>query len=243
MELLRIVATLFVIVLHYNNKNNGKAFVYTEALQMHYQILAWFEMLAICAVNIFVMISGYFMCHSRKVQVTKVFRLFLDTVFCNAIRYLLNCALKTTTFAVSNLLKFMIPLSWYVTVYAALYLLSPFINKLIRELTAGQFRILLCVLLAVFSVWPSALELITALTGIKLTSMCPLGTQGSGAGYTIVHFVVMYLVGAYLRMHADGKKIPGSAGMLQEYTCFVPRFWFFTVRSIFPVLFPTATLW
>ena len=57
-ELLRILVTLFVIILHYNNKNNGKAFVYAEALPEQYQILVILEMAAICAVNIFVLISG-----------------------------------------------------------------------------------------------------------------------------------------------------------------------------------------
>lgn len=205
-ELLRILITLFVIILHYNNKNNGKAFVYAEALPQQYQILAILEMVAICAVNVFVLISGYFMCNSAKADVTKVIRLYLDVIFLGAIRYLLNCALKTASFSCAQLLRYMIPLCWYVAVYSGLYLISPYLNRSVRNLKKSQFRTMLLIMLIVFSVWPSALELITVLTGMKLTSICPLGTQGSGAGYTLIHFIMMYFLGAYLKLHPTEKQ-------------------------------------
>lgn len=203
LELLRIIATVFVIILHYNNKNNGKGFLYTEALPQQYQVLICFEMLAICAVNIFVMLSGYFMCNSQKADAAKVLRLYIDVVFLSVFRYFLNCTIGSSDFSIPALLYAMIPLSWYVAVYSALYLLSPYLNRIIRGLPAAQFRTMLIMCLLIFSVWPSVSELITALTGFKLTSMSPFGTQGSGAGYTIVNFVLMYVLGAYLKMHGS----------------------------------------
>jgi len=205
-ELLRVIIMLFVIVLHYNNKNNGKAFVYAEALPAQYNVLTILEMVAICAVNVFVIISGYYMCNSRKADITKVIRLYLDVILLGGIRYLLNCTLKTASFSYEQLLRNMIPLCWYVAVYSGLFLISPYLNRTIRNLTKSQFRTMLLIFLFVFSAWPSALELITAITGMKLTSLCPLGTQGSGAGYTIIHFITMYFVGAYLKMHPVKKR-------------------------------------
>lgn len=203
LELLRILATIFVIILHYNNENNGKGFLFTEALPQHYQMLVCFEMIAICAVNIFVMLSGYFMCNSKKADAVKVLRLYADVVFLSVFRYFLNCTIGSAAFSTSTLLYSMIPLSWYVAVYSALYLISPYLNRLIRGLPAAQFRMMLIICLLMFSVWPSISELITALTGMKLTSLSPFGTQGSGAGYTIVNFVLMYFLGAYLKMHGS----------------------------------------
>ncbi len=222
MELLRILITLFVIILHYNNKNNGKAFVYAEALPDQYRMLAILEMVAICAVNVFVLISGYFMCNSSKADVTKVIRLYLDVIFLGAIRYLLNCVLKTASFSYVNLLRSMIPLCWYVAVYSGLYLLSPYLNRVTRNLNKAQFRTMLLVFLTVCSVWPSALELITAITGMKLTSLCPLGTQGSGAGYTIIHFIMMYFLGAYLKLHpVEKRKYSWALALLVYCVCSV----------------------
>lgn len=80
LELLRILATLFVVIVHYNNTGSGKAFLYTDAMPLHYEILLIFEMLAICAVNIFVMISGYFLCTSTQVKISKIALLYIDVI-------------------------------------------------------------------------------------------------------------------------------------------------------------------
>ena len=68
-ELLRIVATVGVIILHYNNIESGKAFLYTENIGINYQLLLMLELLSICAVNIFIIISGFFLCESNKLSV------------------------------------------------------------------------------------------------------------------------------------------------------------------------------
>lgn len=206
-ELLRILVTLFVIILHYNNANNGKAFSYTQnILPANYQFLLLFEMFAICAVNVFVLISGYFMCNSKKADVTKILRLYFDVIFFSVFRYVLLCMLKRRSFSVSNLISNMIPLNWYVAVYTSLYLISPYLNKIIRGMKEKRFRTMLLILILVFSVWPSALEFITFQTGKKLTSLNPISIQGSTAGYSIVNFVVLYMFGAYIRQHYNDKR-------------------------------------
>lgn len=206
-ELLRILVTLFVIILHYNNKNTGKAFAFTEAvLPANYQVLLVFEIFAICAVNIFVVISGYFMCNSRKADVTKILRIYIDVIAFSIIRYLSNCRLGYTNFSIGSFIRTMIPLNWYVAIYTALYLISPYLNKLIREMKEKQFRTMMIISILIFSVWPSLLEFITFRTGIKMTSLNPISIQGSTAGYSIVNFVLMYLCGAYIRIHFNDKR-------------------------------------
>lgn len=68
-ELLRIILMVFVVILHYNNVEMGGALGYTTGIN---KIVSHFiEAFSICAVNCFVMISGYFMVDSfnRKVNV------------------------------------------------------------------------------------------------------------------------------------------------------------------------------
>lgn len=145
------------------------------------------------------MISGYFMCESQKAEIIKPLRLYLEVILFSLIRYGLGCATGHNTFSVFGLLHCLIPLNWYVTVYVALYLISPYLNKIIRGMPVVQFRTLLIVGLLVFSFWPSTLDAISTITGMDLNSLSPLGTQGSGNGYTIVNFVLMYFLGAYLK--------------------------------------------
>lgn len=210
LELLRILAALFVIVLHYNNKNMGKAFLYTEAMPQHYQFLLLFEMLAICAVNIFVMISGYFLCTSTRVQVWKVLRLYIDVIAISVLRYVLLCVAATEQFSVLALIQRFIPLSWYTAVYCGLYLISPYLNRMFTSMTRSQFRVMILVFFFVLSVWPSGVEFLSKVLDFSPDSLSPISAGGSGEGYTLVNFILMYLLGAYCRLHtseeSSGKK-------------------------------------
>ena len=59
-ELLRILAACMVIVLHYND---GGAFEHTR-MGYNRTILFLLESMCICAVDLFILITGYFMCSS-----------------------------------------------------------------------------------------------------------------------------------------------------------------------------------
>lgn len=221
LELLRILAALFVIMVHYNNVGSGKAFLYTESLPVHHQLLLILEMLAICSVNIFVMISGYFLCTSTRVQVWKVIRLYLDVIFISVLRYFLYCILGTEDFNIVSLLHRFIPLSWYTAVYCGLYLLSPYLNRIIKDQTRAQFRVMLLIFFFVFSLWPSGVEFLSKVLDFSPNSLSPISASGSGDGYTLVNFILMYYIGAYCRLHEDkstsAKKV--RVGLIVYFAC------------------------
>lgn len=201
LELLRIIAALFVIMLHYNNAGSGKAFAYTDAMPLHYQILLIFEMLTICAVNIFVMISGYFLCTSTRVRVWKVLRLYIDVMICSLLKYCIYCVRGDEAFSLPALWNRLIPLSWYVAVYSGLYLISPYLNQILQNKNRSQFRFLLLVFFFVCSLWPSGIEFLSKALDFSPNSLNPISSQGSGDGYTLVNFILLYFLGAYFRMH------------------------------------------
>ena len=65
-ELLRIVAACGVIILHYNNPLIGGGYGAVEDGSINQAIMTFFETVFICAVNLYVLISGYFMRNSTK---------------------------------------------------------------------------------------------------------------------------------------------------------------------------------
>lgn len=201
LELLRIIASLFVIIVHYNNTGSGKAFLYTDALPLHYEILLIFEMLAICAVNIFVMISGYFLCTAKTVRISKVILLYIDVIMLSLLKYCVHCILGIEVFTFYGLLQRFIPLSWYVAVYSGLYLIFPYLNQILQNKSRSQFRFLLGVFFFVLSVWPSGVEFLSKALDFSPTSLSPISAQGSADGYTLVNFILMYFLGAYCRLH------------------------------------------
>lgn len=197
LDLLRILATLFVIILHYNNTGSGKAFLYTAELGYHYQMLLFLEVCSICAVNIFVLITGYYQSQSNSISLGKPLTLLAELAVFTILRYIAGCALGNEVFSVSTFLACFLPRNWYIVVYIALYLLSPFLNILISVLSKKQFKWLLICLFVVCSCLAYAVDLVNTLTGLEIAS--PLGLSGSGGGYTLVSFIFLYFVGAYLR--------------------------------------------
>lgn len=226
LELLRILATLFVVMLHYNNPSSGKAFLYTEAMPLHYQILLFFEVLAICAVNLFVMISGYFLCCSTRVRIWKILRLFIDVIFFSMLRYLLPCLLGKAAFTLRGFWVRLIPLNWYVAVYAGLYLISPYLNQILQNKSRSQFHFMLLIFFFVLSVWPAGIEFLSNVTGaFSPNALCPIGNQGSGDGYTLVNFILMYFLGAYCRVHENEMRSvkKGICAMAVYLVCAIPN--------------------
>ena len=67
-ELLRIFAACGVIILHYNNAGIGGGFAAVADGSLNQFIMMTLEMMAICAVNLYVLISGYFMRDSYKTR-------------------------------------------------------------------------------------------------------------------------------------------------------------------------------
>ena len=71
MDVLRIVLTIFVITLHFNNSMGGRAFIYTT--NINYELALIFESFSLCAVNVFLILSGYFLCNRKDRDIIKIF--------------------------------------------------------------------------------------------------------------------------------------------------------------------------
>ncbi len=206
-ELLRILAICGVIVLHFNGYGG---FSYAQSGTVNYWVLLILESLCICAVDLFILISGYFLCASGKRRIVKALELVLQVVVIRLIRYALGCLLGLEEFRLISMIGAMVPNNYFVTMYLALYFLSPYINLLLEKLTDKQLRNLLVLWLALFSLWPTVLDVFSEVAGKWYSGMYPAGTAGSQYGYNMVHFVTMYLLGAYLRKN-EGKVATISA--------------------------------
>ena len=79
-ELLRIIAILGVVILHYNNAAIGGAFKYVPSPSLKEYYLFFTECLFIAGVNIFYMISAYYLSKSNKRKLSKVVDLMQKNV-------------------------------------------------------------------------------------------------------------------------------------------------------------------
>ncbi len=105
------------------------------------------------------------------------------------------------TFSVETLITRFIPINYFVILYSTLYILSPYINILIKNLNNENFRKLIIFSFILFSVWNILTDFYESMVGQNTMGLSTIGMYGSQYGYTIVNFMLIYLIGAYLRIN------------------------------------------
>lgn len=215
-EALRILAMFMVIVLHYLDKGN----ILTSAADAFCvsSYAAWFiESFAIVAVNVYVLITGYFMCESNM----KPSRLL--QIICQVWWYALlvpvvlgMCGIvDIRSFQLYDILQFVFPIHmkhyWFVTAYVVLMLFVPFLNMGIRYMTKIQLAVSI-VLMSVYQMLPK--------------SVLPVKFTDDDAGNGVLWLICLYLIAAYIRKYgisffSSAKKsilcyIAGSIGIFSS---------------------------
>lgn len=191
-ELLRILAMLMIIDVHYFASCNAGA--YTIPGSGNWLVFHGLESLGICGVNIFVLITGFFSVNQRSIKPRKMLSLLIDVAFWGGLGFALCVLAGWKSLDVKTLIKTMFPIlfggRWFVKAYLVLLCLIPFINIILRAITQRSYLVLLIISALLFSIWPSFLP------------NPPLDDYG----YGFVHFVFLYLIAAYIRLYV--KKYP-----------------------------------
>ena len=188
LELLRIFAMVMVVTAHLVNHGNliGAAQPGTAS---YYIVWILFGVSFVC-INIYLLISSYFLVESRF-SLWKLVKMVAQVFF-----YAFGITLLFWLFTdVPHELKYMVysvlPVSsdfyWFVSMYVGMYVLAPLMNQLIRALTKRQLECAMALGFVLVSAWPNIFYFSSA-----------LNTAG---GVSIAWFLVVYLFGAYLRLY------------------------------------------
>ena len=194
-ELLRIIAMSMVIFLHYFNPEIGGAFKYVQKGTVNDALLQFLEAVSICAVNLFVMISGYFLSRSNRRTIGKALGLLFQVVFYSQFFYGIQCAFHPELLTVKGILVRLLPSNWFVVLYVVIYLISPLLNLAFDHLGTEMRKHAVILLLILFSVWPTAVDLMLQIAHSNALGLSTIGMQGSAQGYTITQFVLCYFIG------------------------------------------------
>lgn len=193
-ELLRIILILMIIILHYFNAEMGGSLGHTTPGTLNYYLSHLLESLSIIAVNVFILITGYFSYRKNTVQISKIVKLTLDMIFWGLLLSILTVLyIRPQSFSVSIIRKIIFSATdqWFVVIYCILYMLIPYLNLMIGKLNKGSFRILIVIGVFFFYVWPSFYS----------------STPDNDNGYGIINFVFLYFIGAYIKIYADKNNI------------------------------------
>ena len=191
-ELLKVLSILMVIVLHYFNGGMGGGLLNVPRGSFNFYAMNFLESMSIVAVNCFVLVSGYFMIDKKQVKVRKFVNLIGINVFYGLLMYAIKVIFVATQgnfeIDIKGLAKAIIPFhgaKWFVGSYSVLFLLSPYLNILLNQLSKKQFIQLLFVLVISFSVIPTILPIISY----------------NDRGYGVLSFILLYCIGAYLKTY------------------------------------------
>lgn len=190
LELLRCIAMMMVIVLHYLGKG-GMLSELTGGAVSKAETAAWLlESFCIVAVNVYMLISGYFLCTS-SFKVSRLIQLWLQIWAYSVVFGLVGAltgVLRETAFDTHYLLTLLFPVTmghyWFMTAYVFLYLLLPFVGMAVKKMTKQQMQTALGILLLVFCVSKSVL---------------PVRLEMDGQGYDCLWYLCVFLAAAYVR--------------------------------------------
>lgn len=186
-ELLRIVAMFMVVLGHYYVKGGFPDDNLINANKLLMQFLgSWSKI----AVDIFVIISGYFLV-TQNFKWTKVVKFFSCTYFWSLATLCFGLFILNLDIDKSLIMKAVnpfTPLNWFARAYLLLYIIFPLLNKLIKYIGKTKLTILIGILTTVFYIIPT----------IK-------GSSLGGYLNSLFMFINMYFVGSYLRLYKNNK--------------------------------------
>lgn len=209
LDILKIISIISVILLHYNNGTMGGTLKYVEKESINFYITYFFESCTIIACNLFVMISGYYLCNSSKIKIRKVFDIIGLLVFYGVIIYIVSLLKGLTIFDKESFKTMLrtITARWFIDTYILLYILHPFINKVIYNITKKEFEWLIIICVFFFSIWSSIL---------KPSNVINVNQFIKDSGYGIINFIMIYFIGAYIRIHRNSLN-PNKLLMFMTY--------------------------
>lgn len=158
-DVLKIIATIFVVVLHVNGFLSdtiplGQFSLSTNVL---YHIS---EAVAYPAIHLFVMVTAYFTIEKGTNKKT-IITIWSQTFIICIIGLVLAVILKVP-FGIKELIRSLFPFSgrayWYVSDYIVLMLIAPILNKLIRNISIKELRYLILVMFGIVSFGPAFLS-------------------------------------------------------------------------------------
>lgn len=201
LELLRCVAMMMVVVLHFLGKGGllpqlqfwGKGHLVPGPFGVMEPcgVAAWvLETLSIAAVNVYMFISGYFLSASAF-KLSRLIRLYLQ-VWVYSVGFGLVGAMTgvvaETTPDTHYILTLLFPVTmghyWFMTAYVFLYLLLPFVGTAVRQMTKRQLQVAVALLFLVFCIAKSVL---------------PFRLEMDGQGYDCLWYLCVFAAAAYVR--------------------------------------------
>ena len=194
-ELLRIIAGFYVIMLH----TLGQGGVLENLLEgtLSFKIVWLIEIISYCAVDVFILISGYTSISNieKEHDWSKLILLWMEVLYYSVIVYIVFSLIKGSSIKSGVLLSYFFPIMnhseyWFFASYLCLMMLKPVLDKGIRYTNEKTLKILFILLILIVSIYTIVVDRFFLILG-----------------QSPYWFVVLYAIGAIIKKCEFDKKI------------------------------------
>lgn len=190
-ELLRIVAMLMIITLHYLSKGNAEVKLSVDG-SLYNHALWLLGAFCTASVNVYVLISGYFLIDG-KWNPKKLISFLLQILFYSILVPVVMMIFKimpVPDFTIYDWMNVILPIQsehyWFATAYIVLYMLAPLLAAGMKALTKKQLQITIVLLLLFFSI---------------AKSINPVFIAIDHYGYDYGWFICLFLIAGYCKLY------------------------------------------
>lgn len=192
-ELLRILAMILVVA-HHISFHSGFNFQ-LEVITVNRLWIQFIQIGGKIGVDIFILISGYFLVTALERRTSKLIKLWLQIFTYSILSFTFFIALGMENFSVKELIRHLCPVTfelwWFASTYFVLYLLFPYINKLVKTLDKKQYQKMLVLLTVCWCIIPTFFG------------------QAFQRNHLIL-FIYLYLLGGYVKIYDIKSQISGE---------------------------------
>ena len=189
-EVLRIIA-MIIIVAHHFSVHGGFQFD-TSYIGINRIWIQYLQLGGKIGVDIFVLISGYYLVSRTSSLTYKALKLWLQILFYSVVIFMVSIALNLSIFSKKAMLDSFFPISmnqwWFASTYFVLLLLTPFINIALTSMSKGLYQRALLLALIMWCILPS------------LSGLYPKFTIISPQFSNLIWFITLYSLSAYIRL-------------------------------------------
>lgn len=193
-ELLRIISMIMIVIFH---------FAYHGKFEWEHSSLSlqrfWYNFIVLggkIGVDVFVLISGYFLVNSNRsisTNTKKLLKLWGQIFFYSATIYIIFTLTGRNPSGIKpTIIPVFLPITyntwWFASTYFVMFLLHPFINKFIGCLNTKSYQNLLFLLILCWYIIPS------------LTGEMYQGTP-------LLRFITLYLIAGYIKIYGLNPKL------------------------------------
>ena len=196
-EILRIIAILLIIAHHFSV--HGEFNFSMSEISVNRLWIQFIQIGGKIGVDIFVLISGYFLINAKQTKINKILKLWIQIFIYSIGIFLIFVATGFAPNWMKDLGKSIFPITnshwWFISTYFVLYLLSPYLNKLLTQLDKKSYLKL-----------------------IVLTTICwcviPTIFNSSFQSNDLIWFIYLYALSGYIRLHFDKNAISSKKCIL-----------------------------